>query len=184
MPYALTGPWKRKTSLNMLLFLDTEYTGYEQAVPQLISLALVTEDGKREFYVEIADTWRAADCTEFVKREVLPLLGGPCRATVRARAELRAWLAESPRKVQVACDSAIDFNFLLSLLGSPRPTNLASTYFDLRPLVDTTVYDRSVAAYHETDRRLHHALADARAYRRGWLAWMTRLGSLTWQLYV
>lgn len=86
----------------MLLFLDTEYTGYEQAVPQLINLALVTEDGKREFYVEIADTWRAADCTEFVKREVLPLLGGPCRATVPARAELRAWIAESPRKVQVA----------------------------------------------------------------------------------
>ncbi len=54
----------------MLLFLDTEYTGYGQAIPQLISLALVAEDGKREFYVEIADTWRVADCTAFVKREV------------------------------------------------------------------------------------------------------------------
>jgi hypothetical protein len=156
----------------MLLFLDTEYTGYGQAAPQLISLALVTEDGKREFYVEIADTWRVADCTEFVKRYVLPRLDGPCRATVRARAELRAWLAGSPRNVQVACDSATDFKFLLGLLGSPRPVNLAPAYFDLRPLIDTTVYDRSVAAYYETDQRLHHALADARAYRRGWLAWM------------
>ncbi|WNC94390.1 3'-5' exoribonuclease [Paraburkholderia sp. FT54] len=172
MLYSFAGPWKRKTSLDMLLFLDTEYTGYEQAAPQLISLALVTEDGKREFYVEIADTWRVADCTEFVKREVLPLLDGPRRATAPARAELRAWLAESPRKVQAACDSATDFNFLLDLLGSPRAANLASTYFDLRPLIDTTVYDRSVAAHYDTDRRLHHALADARAYRRGWLAWM------------
>ena len=73
----------------MLLFLDTEYTGYGQAASQLISLTLVAEDGKREFYVEIADTWRVHDCTEFVKREVLPLLDGPCHTTERARTELR-----------------------------------------------------------------------------------------------
>jgi hypothetical protein len=156
----------------MLLFLDTEYAGYGQTTPQLISLALVAEDGKREFYVEIADTWRVADCTEFVKREVLPLLDGPRYTSVQARAELRAWLADSPRKVQVACDSSTDFNFLLGLAGSPCPINLASDYFDLRPLIDLTVYDRSVAAYYETDQRRHHALADARAYRRGWLAWI------------
>jgi hypothetical protein len=156
----------------MLLFLDTEYTGYGQATPQLISLALVAEDGKREFYVEIADTWRVADCTEFVKREVLPLLDGPRRTSVQARAELRAWLADSPRKVQAACDSSTDFNFLLGLVGSPCPINLAPDYFDLRALIDLTVYDRSVAASYKSDQRLHHALADARAYRRGWLAWI------------
>lgn len=156
----------------MLVFLDTEYTGYNQAPPQLISLALVAEDGKREFYVEIADTWSTADCTDFVKRTVLPLLDGPGRATIQARAELNAWFAGSPRRVQAACDSATDFEFLLGLLGLPRPTNLAPHYFDLRPLIDATVYDRAVAAYYETDNRLHHALADARAYRHGWLAWM------------
>jgi hypothetical protein len=156
----------------MLLFLDTEYTGHGQSAPQLISLALVAEDGKREFYVELADTWRTNDCTEFVKREVLPLLDGPGHTTDQARAELHRWLDDCPRKVRAACDSPIDFAFLLGLLGTSRPANLVSDYFDLRPLVDTTVYDKSVAAYYETDGRLHHALADARAYRRGWLAWM------------
>ena len=156
----------------MLLFLDTEYTGFGQVEPKLLSLALVPEDGRREFYVELSDTWRLDDCSEFVRREVLPLLEGPCLSTAQARDELRAWFAGSARKVQVACDSKTDFRFLLDLLGSPRPWNLAECHFDLRPLIDTTIYDRNVAAYYNIDNRLHHALVDARAYRRGWLAWM------------
>lgn len=156
----------------MLLFLDTEYTGLGQTDPRLISLALVAEDGRREFYVELADTWQLADCTEFVRREVLPLLEGSARTLAQARVELRDWFAAAPRHVQAACDSATDFRFLLALLGPPRPGNLDAGYFDLRPLIDTPVYDRTVAACYRTDPRLHHALADARAYRRGWLAWM------------
>lgn len=156
----------------MLLFLDTEYTGFGQTDPRLISLALVSEDGRREFYVELADTWQLADCTGFVRREVLPLLEGPARTLAQARDELREWFTAAPRHVQAACDSVTDFRFLLALLGAPCPDNLAAEYFDLRPLIDTTVYDRTVAACYRTDPRLHHALADARAYRRGWLAWM------------
>ncbi|WP_175961287.1 3'-5' exoribonuclease [Burkholderia pyrrocinia] len=156
----------------MLLFLDTEYTGLGQSRPQLISLALVAEDGQREFYVGVADTWTPDDCTAFVKREVLPLLDGPRMPRAKACAELRTWLAHAPRIVMVACDSETDWHFLLDLLGTPRPANLTDHYYDLRQLVDTTIYDRTVAAYYQKDPREHHALADARAYRRGWLAWM------------
>jgi hypothetical protein len=145
----------------MLLFLDTEYTG----------LALVAEDGRREFYAELAGTWTPDDCTPFVQREVLPLLAGP-RVPTEASAGLRAWLTDAPRTVQVACDSETDWRFLLDVLGTPWPANLAGRYFDLRPLVDTTIYDRTVTEYYRTGAREHHALADARAYRRGWLAWM------------
>jgi hypothetical protein len=76
----------------MLIFLDTEYTGLGQDGPRLNSLALVPENGLREFYVELTDTWRPDDCNEFVRREVLPLLKGPCRTTGQARDELRTWL--------------------------------------------------------------------------------------------
>ena len=63
--------------------------------------------------------------------------------------------------------------FSLGLLGSPCPINLASDYFNLwPPVVDTAVYEGSAAAYYETDRKLHDALADSRAYRCGWLAWI------------
>jgi 3' exoribonuclease, RNase T-like len=156
----------------VLLFLDTEYTGVGQANPKLISLALVAEDGQREFYAELTDTWTLDDCNEFVKRDVLPLLKGPRYTVAHARAELRVWFAEAPRDVQAACDSPTDWRFLLELLGTPQPPNLTPRYFDLRRLIDTTIYDRTVTAFYGTDNRIHHALADARAYRRGWLAWM------------
>lgn len=155
----------------VLLFLDTEYTGLRQLAPKLISLALVAEDGQREFYVELAE-WTPDDCNAFVKREVIPLLTGPRSTVEQARTDLRTWFAEAPRDVQVACDSESDWRFLLALLGMPPPPNLAMRYFDLRPLIDTTIYDRTVTAFYRGENRNHHALADARAYRRGWLAWM------------
>lgn len=132
----------------------------------------MAEDGQREFYVELTDTWRLDDCAEFVKSEVLPLLRGPSCSESEARDALRAWFTDAPREVQIACDSETDFRFLVNLLGAPRPANLAASYFDLRPLIDTTIYDQAVTAYYQTDDRLHHALTDARAYQRGWLAWM------------
>ncbi|NYH23816.1 hypothetical protein [Paraburkholderia bryophila] len=156
----------------MLLFLDTEYTGLGQRSPQLISLGIVAEDASREFYIELADMWRTEDCSDFVRGRVLPLLEGMSLPFLQARARLRDWFLNAPRAVQIACDSGTDFRFLLELLGSPLPANLAATYFDLRPLIDTGVYDRTVSNCYQHDNRIHHALVDARAYRKGWLAWM------------
>ncbi|WP_081065853.1 3'-5' exoribonuclease [Burkholderia multivorans] len=156
----------------MLLFLDTEYTGLGRAAPKLISIALVAEDGVREFYAELSGTWTPDDCTSFVKRHVLPLLTGPRLSHADARATLRGWFEQAPRNVRVACDSRTDWFFLLDLLGAPRPQNLANSYYDLRPLIDTAIYHSAVDAYYRLDAREHHALADARAYRRAWLAWM------------
>ncbi|MFM0175396.1 hypothetical protein [Paraburkholderia sediminicola] len=156
----------------MLLFLDTEYTGFGQVPPRLISLGIVAEDASREFYVELADTWRMEHCSDFVKREVLPLLAGKSLTFPHSRVRLREWFLTVPRAVRIACDSGTDFRFLLDLLGDPLPENLATTYFDLRPLIDTAVYDRTVSNYYRQDHRVHHALVDARAYRKGWLAWM------------
>lgn len=72
----------------------------------------------------------------------------------------------------MACDSAIDFDFLLYLLVDLHPRNLTTTHYDFRPLIDTTAYHRAVMAHYESDNREHHALVDVRAYRKGWLAWM------------
>ncbi|MCG5078907.1 hypothetical protein [Paraburkholderia tagetis] len=141
----------------MLLFLDTEYTGLGQSPPKLISLALVAEDGSREFYAEFADGWTPDDCTPYVQREVLPLLEGPRLSYGEARAALRGWLDRAPRAVQVACDSETDWRFLLDLPSLPLPANLADRRYDLRPLGDTAIYDRAVAACYQTDIREHHA---------------------------
>jgi len=58
----------------MRLFLDCEFTRLN-ADAKLVLLALVAEGG-REFYVELLDTWRVEDCSEFVLGIVLPQLWG------------------------------------------------------------------------------------------------------------
>lgn len=134
----------------MLLFLDTEYTGLGQVnhTPKLISIALVSEDGKNLFSAEIemGDGWARQDCNSFVLAKVLPnLQGGECQVTrARLTDRLLGWFASMPRSVQVACDSDTDFCFLQLILGDDWPDKLDERYFDLRPLIDTTVYDQTV----------------------------------------
>jgi hypothetical protein len=45
----------------MLLFLDTEFTGLNQAKPDLISIGLVDEAG-REFYAELPESHWTVQC--------------------------------------------------------------------------------------------------------------------------
>lgn len=47
----------------MLICLDTEFTGLDQARPDLISIALVDETG-REFYAELPEEHWAVQCNE------------------------------------------------------------------------------------------------------------------------
>lgn len=156
----------------MLIFLDTEYTGLSHSANarKLLSLALVAEDGGAEWYAEL-DGWVLADCDLWVQRHVLPLLTGSRLSRDAARASLQEWFATRPRSVQAACDSDIDWRFLLELLGD-RPSNLAAQRHDLAPLLDTASYNNTLTAYFAKGHPEHHALNDARAYRLGWLAWM------------
>lgn len=55
----------------MRIFLDTEFTSHEK--PKLISIGMVSEDGQ-EFYRELTDGWKLAECTMFVVGWVLPWL--------------------------------------------------------------------------------------------------------------
>ncbi len=157
---------------DMILFLDTEHTGFGRpaADRKLLSLALVAEDGRAEWYAEV-DGWTPADCTPWVRRHVLPLFTGPHMARVETQNVLWEWFAARPRSVRVACDSPIDWTLLLELLGE-RPPNLVPNRYDLAPLIDQAVYHGAVGRYFAAGHPEHHALHDARAYRLGWLAWM------------
>lgn len=76
----------------MKLFLDCEFTQLNRDT-KLISLALVSEAG-HEFYVELTDTYQAADCSDFVIQNVLPQLNLPVhgQTLVEAQASLIAFL--------------------------------------------------------------------------------------------
>lgn len=157
----------------MLIFLDTEYTDDQRR--ELVSVGMVTEDGQRSIYLESTDYSREL-CNGFVLRHVVPHLGrDPTQAcmTQEMGLRLRAWFQMLPRSVQLASDSTIDRDLLLTAIGGVMPANVAPMLYDLRPLIDTTVYDKAVARYHEhSDHPWHHALHDAMAHRAGWLAWM------------
>lgn len=154
----------------MLIFLDTEFT--DSLDCDLISIGMVGEDGHSELYLERSD-YRADWCNSFVQAAVLPKLGaaGPAVDREQLASRLLAWFASLPRSVSVACDSFTDWELLLDAMGDVRPANLVGRY-DLRSLIDSTTYHHAVVRYHETFGPWHHALHDARAHRRGWLAWM------------
>lgn len=162
----------------MLLFLDTEFTGLSHPAyaRKLRSLALVSEDGKAEWYADL-DGWKLVDCDAWVQRHVVPLMTDPSLSRDTARASLQDWFAARPRSVQAACDSEIDWRFLLGLLGE-HPSNLAVRRHDLAPFIDTSIYKNTLTAYFAKGHPEHHALHDARAYRLGWLAWMNSRKSM------
>ena len=159
----------------MLIFLETEYTGLGQADPKLISIGLVPLDDSVPFYAEIQvdDGWQLTDCNEFVIREVLPILKGGKYLMPRKiiKTELLRWLSGKPRELQVACDSVTDFRFLKEILGEDWPPKLAGAFYDLAPLIASSIYDRAAQRFYTLDQPPHNALADANAHRAGWLAW-------------
>ncbi|AYH41796.1 3'-5' exoribonuclease [Azoarcus sp. DN11] len=157
----------------MLLFLDTEFTDFDDC--DLISVGLVSEDGKYEFYAERTD-YRHDWANSFVRTDIIPHLGrfpGVACTGEELTRRLWAWFGTLPRRVQLACDSARDHDLLWSAFVQGLPPNLDKTIYDLRGLIDTTVFHDAVCRYHEQpDHPWHHAFHDASAHRAGWMAWM------------
>lgn len=150
------------------LFLDSEWAN--DALRELVSLALISEDGKHVFYAE-RDPLPGAP-SSFVRKTVYPLLDrGPAamKDQVMTKA-LRAFL-EPLGPSEIFADAPLDFSMLNRVwTGSDRPapetpfhTRLAregnlmpgvERYFQLNP-------DQLI--------RRHHALVDALALRSAWI---------------
>jgi hypothetical protein len=156
----------------MMLFLDTEFTDFIDI--ELISIGMVSEDGQHAFYAEVQDYDRAK-CNPYVQSGIWPLLGKSLGAILPRAVlaeQLRTWFAGLPRSLIIGCDSYMDWELLVDVLDGELPANIQSRE-DLRALIDTTVFNQAVCAYHSAPGQpWHHALHDARAHRAGWLAWM------------
>ncbi|WP_180124866.1 3'-5' exoribonuclease [Rhodoferax sp. BLA1] len=158
----------------MLIFLDTEFTQFDR--PDLISIALVGEDG-REFYAERTDYHRDA-CSEFVRKEVLPVLhrvpGAACdRRQLTNR--LHAWFNDLPEPVTLVYDFGGDWLLLASALLDAAHQKPPPNIGDKRHLDSHTithpVFEKALNFTYTQDWPPHHALADARALRAGYQAW-------------
>lgn len=153
----------------MFLFLDTEFTDFQQ--PDLISIGLVSECDRYEFYAERND-FDIARCSDFVRSMILPKLGQGPSGVGRAdlATALRAWLEkvhafESESEVLVLYDFDTDFElFRQALLGQmPIWIEGANVAEEINPFIWARegLMDSPDA---------HHALHDARELRADWLA--------------
>lgn len=157
----------------MLIFLDTEFTDFVN--PVLISIALVSEDG-REFYAERTDYPRN-ECSQFVCETVLPLLGqvpdAACNRTELA-CRLRAWFEALPESATVVYDFELDWILMvdafLGLNHSQPPGNVGEKLALSRYTITHPVFDQALNRTFTPDFPQHHALADARALKAGYLA--------------
>lgn len=176
----------------MYIFADTEFCSFENM--ELISVGLISEDGKHEFYTEINDyDWTFESM--WVKENVLPLLdrnkyGKPYKQTCQ---DLIKWLNSLPSEhkiivVDYVGDYQLIFNMIkndISMQGSCRKP---VTFELLNPSFDNMLSERGYSGidqdrvnylrsmtlgietyFVDIDNRQHHALVDARANRYGWL---------------
>lgn len=139
----------------MRLFLDCEFTELSAAA-KLISLALVGQD-RREFYVELQDTWQVDDCSDFVKKIVLPQLWGGEYAMplTEARSALLRFLATYDEELEVVTDApAYDWELFCELAyhDGKWPKNVRNFPTDATTLTATN----------DGEELPHHALLDAR----------------------
>ncbi|MDE1716211.1 3'-5' exoribonuclease [Chromobacterium amazonense] len=164
----------------MLVFVDTEFTDFIQI--DLIAIGLVAEDG-REFYAERND-YRREDCSDFVRAYVLPLLGqvkGASCSVQELTLRLHGWLESLRQPVTLVFDYASDWDLLADALqaedGQPLPSNLGEKWLLTPEVIGDPVFRQAMTETYSANWPPHHALADARALRSGYLSWKSAVPS-------
>jgi len=117
----------------MKLFLDTEFVDLIPGA-KLISIALVDEN-EDFFYAELTDTYTLADCSDFVKLNVLPYLRGDPYKMTWAECQIRigVWIEERGVDCTIASDNPPwDIPYLNKLLTTHVwPQNLETSYYPI-----------------------------------------------------
>lgn len=171
----------------MYFFLDTEWS--DTIGSELVSLALVSEDGLHRFYAE-RDPLPATP-TDFVKHVVYPLLerGGAAMSDMAMTTGLRAFLGGALEPAVIA-DYPNDLSLLRHVLnGFDLPDAQAAACGPIpRPVMTRMLKDGATgmlvedyfAAHPEAAARRHHAAVDAEALRQAWRAVTGRIEPPTW----
>lgn len=185
----------------MRLFCDTEFTDFVN--PVLISLALVSEDGKHKFYGELLQYEWLGNQSSFVTEVVLPQLT-PDTAYHRPELaqRLNQWLETLvTEELLIVVDYPTDYHLLVDLLEELGPladgklqaamTNAvieaeaavhgakygySNVEVDFRTKSGIDRYHQAFTEYFSNARRQqHHALHDAEAMREGFTAALTEV---------
>lgn len=154
----------------MIITLDTEFSGLDDPNPDLISIALVREDGEF-FYAELHEAEYRKRVAPWTRENVIPLLWGGswCMSRVEISRRLTEWISDIVDKAIVVTDSPeYDFELIKPLLN-PWPQNLAISCMRFDSLAMgrnrqpwlLDIRDR----FHAEHGPEHHALRDAQSLR-------------------
>jgi hypothetical protein len=149
------------------VFLDTEFTDFIDC--DLISIGMVTEDGRAQFYGERND-FRRDWCKDAVRFNILPMLGGVASLNrTDLRAAIESWLNSVGGTLQFVCDASVDWELLIDLFDGTLPSVVAGCTLLVEPRT-SNAFNEAVYKYHSAPGQpWHHALHDACANRAGWL---------------
>lgn len=171
----------------MSLFVDTEFTCFELATQEIISLGIVSECGQYEFYVE--NTSHNADFrSDYVQRVIVPMLDYDKygKAYDWCCLDLKEWLETLPDdNVCFIVDYVGDWHLLEPMLkAQPSSKNVHCEMYShafLRTLYERGVHTEakiddayrelmySDDSYYKLDPRQHHALVDAKSNRHDFI---------------
>lgn len=149
-----------------IMFVDTEFTDFKD--PKLISIGIAAQTGE-EFYAEVE--YSIADCSEFVRATVLPLLSGnkawPLQELKHA---LSAWVdtVRQGGPIVMCYDSEYDREMLCQIFGRDTPNGIVFRNLGFSYVNKLKMYEWHI----KTRQAVHHALHDARALKyafRGWI---------------
>lgn len=143
----------------MRMWLDTEFNGWHG---ELISLALVAEDG-REFYEVLG----CLEPVAWVKENVMPVLNKDNVSVKTLQNKLDKWLKRYNR-AQVKADWPDDVKHFCEVLITGPGKYIRTPSLTLEIITH-------LPGTHETSLVPHNALADARAFKKSHLAWEAAL---------
>lgn len=144
----------------MLIFIDTEFTDFIK--PELISIGLISECGKFEFYAELPVNRKK--CNAFVIKTVLPLLNRVDNAKCTLNQltfNLVRWIEQFKNQKPVICfDYDGDWTLFCSAMGDEIPSYIKSK--NIYPYLNELKLE---LFFNESKLNQHHALNDAKANR-------------------
>lgn len=136
----------------MRAFIDCEFNGSHG---ELISMAIVSEDGQRVFYEVVTHNTP----NDWVRENVVPILNKPAVSKEVFKERLKKYLECLPRLTLIADHVADLFYFSQQITGA-EGWMMIEYPFEL-------VFDPAISAKKST--LLHNALEDAKALRLSWL---------------
>lgn len=137
----------------MQAFIDCEFNGGHG---ELISMAIVSEDGQRVFY-EVVE--HKAPTEEWVAEHVMPILNKPAIPMAAFKERLKKFLDAFPKLTLIA-DHAADLFYFTQVIIGAEGWMMVEYQLDLR-------VDPAISAKKSTQK--HNALEDAKALRLSWL---------------